>query len=65
MAEKTTENKYNYIKEWKKKNMKYISGQYKKEFVEEFREACSKLGIKQSQVFKKAMEEVIKKSKEI
>lgn len=40
-----------------------VGASYKIEFVEEFKEACNKLGIKQSSVFRKAMEEVIEKAK--
>lgn len=32
---------------------------YKKEFVDEFKEACRALGLKQSQVFRDAMQQVI------
>ncbi len=56
-------NQQEYIKEWKKKNMKQVKATYKTEFVDEFKEACSKLGIKQSDVFRKAMQEVIDKAK--
>lgn len=40
-----------YVKQWTKSNMKTVSVSYKTEFVTEFREACEKLGIKQSAVF--------------
>lgn len=59
------ENKFNeeaYKAEWSKKNMKFISAKYKNEFVDEFKEACNKLGLKQSDVFRKAMQEVIEKA---
>jgi hypothetical protein len=62
MSEKFDQQKY--IQEWKKQNMKTITGTYKKEFVEEFKEACKKLGLTQSAVFRKAMEEVIEEAKE-
>lgn len=52
-----------YIKEWSKNNMARISGSYKKEFVQEFREACHKLGIKQSDVYRQAMQDVIDRAK--
>ena len=39
-------NQKNYIAEWKRKNMKYVSAAFKSEFVEEFREACKKLNVK-------------------
>ena len=43
--------------------MKTVSVSYKTEFVTEFREACEKLGIKQSAVFREAMEAIIEKAK--
>ncbi|MBS5114161.1 MAG: hypothetical protein KHY88_00415 [Erysipelotrichaceae bacterium] len=52
-----------YTQEWDKKNMKLAGARYKTEFVDEFKEACAKLGIKQSDVFRKAMQEVIDKAK--
>lgn len=52
-----------YIKEWGKKNMVAISGKYKKEFVQSFRDACKFLGIKQSDVFRNAMQNVIDEAK--
>lgn len=51
-----------YVQEWASKNMKSISGRYKKEFVDEFTEACKSLGIKPSHVFKQAMTETIEKA---
>lgn len=56
-------NQSKYIQGWSKENMVTISGRYKKEFVQEFREACAKLGIKQSDVYRKAMQEVIDQAK--
>lgn len=53
-----------YRMDWNKKNMKTISGLYRKEFVDEFKEACKVLGITQSSVFREAMEETIRKAKE-
>ena len=52
-----------YVKQWTKSNMKAVGASYKTEFVTEFREACEKLGIKQSAVFREAMETVIEKAK--
>lgn len=52
-----------YIQEWGKQNMAMAGSRYKKEFVEEFKAACRTLGIKQSDVFRKAMEETIAKAK--
>ncbi len=48
-----------YMNEWKKTNMKSVSFRYKSEFVQEFRVACEKLGLKQSDVIRKAMQDVI------
>ncbi|MEG0165766.1 hypothetical protein [Anaerorhabdus sp.] len=48
---------------WDKENMARITGKYKKEFVEDFKNACKKLGISQSDVFRDAMVEIIKKVK--
>ena len=45
-------------------NMVSVSARYKKDFVEEFRNACKNLGIKQSDVIRQAMEETISKSKQ-
>ncbi|WP_249029945.1 hypothetical protein [Tannockella kyphosi] len=56
-------NQADYINQWSKQNMKSISGRYKKEFVDEFTEACKILGIKPSHVFKQAMTETIEKAK--
>ncbi len=52
-----------YIAQWTKENMTAVTGRYKKEFVQEFKEACAFLGVKQSQVIKQAMQEVIDKAK--
>lgn len=49
-----------YVKQWTKSNMKTVSVSYKTEFVTEFREACEKLGIKQSAVFREAMEQFLR-----
>lgn len=54
---------YKYIEGWKKQNMLKVSASYKKEFVTEFREACEKLGLKQSDVFRDAMTAIIEKAK--
>lgn len=51
-----------YKAEWSKKNMKFISAKYKKEFVDEFKAACDKLNLKQSDVFRKAMQDIIDKA---
>ena len=51
-----------YVAEWKKQNMKYVKAAYRKEFVDQFRKACSVLDISQSEVIRKAMEETIRKA---
>lgn len=56
-------NQKKYIQEWQKENMASVSCRYNKGFVEEFKEACKKLNISQSQVIKKAMEDTINKTK--
>ena len=55
-------NQSKYQNEWNKKNMSSISVSYKSEFVKEFKESCKTLGLKQSQVFREAMEEIIRKA---
>lgn len=52
-----------YIAQRTKENMTTVTGRYKNEFVQEFKEACAFLGVKQSQIFKQAMQEVIDKAK--
>ncbi|MDO4663948.1 MAG: hypothetical protein Q4A59_03600 [Erysipelotrichaceae bacterium] len=46
-------------KKWDKANMKSASVSHKAEFVEEFREALKTLGLKQSDIIRKAMQEII------
>ncbi len=52
-----------YMAEWKKANMKHIGISYKTEFVNDFKAACVKLGISQSQALKAAMQDIINKAK--
>ena len=54
-----------YMREWQKENMKQVKASYKTEFVDEFKEACKKLGIKQSDVIRKAMQHTIEKANNI
>ena len=57
-----TEKKFNqkkYTQEWDKENMKLVGSRYKNEFVDEFRAALIKLDLKQSDVIRKAMQDVI------
>lgn len=63
MGDKKEFNQQEYIKEWKKKNMKQIKATYNNDFVEEFKEACKKLGITQSDVIRQAMQDTINKAK--
>lgn len=63
MNDKKEFNQQEYIKEWKKKNMKQIKATFKNDFVEEFKEACEKLGITQSDVIRQAMQDTIDKAK--
>lgn len=51
--------------EWSKKNMLFVRAKYKSEFVLEFKEACKKLGVTQSDVFREAMQETVKKANSI
>lgn len=51
-----------YMAEWRRENMRTINGIYKAEFVDEFKTACKKLNVSQSEVFRQAMEETIKKA---
>lgn len=58
---KTTANRLN---SWKKENMALVGASYKKEFVQEFREACKKLDLKQSDLIRAMMEQTIAKAKQ-
>lgn len=44
--------------------MKQVGAAYKIDFVDQFKAACKKLGVSQSEIFRKAMEETIKKAEE-
>lgn len=57
-------NQSQYVNDWAKQNMKGLSVSYKREFVDEFKAALKTLGLKQSEVFRKAMENVIQQAKE-
>ncbi|RHM59633.1 hypothetical protein [Coprobacillus sp. AF33-1AC] len=60
--EKEKFNQAKYMRKWQKENMKQVKAAYKTEFVDEFKSACKKLGITQSEVIRKAMEETIVKA---
>ena len=62
--EKQPFNQTDYLKEWTRKNMSTVIAKYKKDFVLEFKEACKALGVTQSEVIRKAMEETISKAQE-
>lgn len=46
-------------------NMAMVGAKYKKDFIAEFKEACATLGISQSEVIRKAMQETIEKAKKL
>lgn len=52
-----------YINEWGKENMALVGSRYKKDFVEEYREALKKLNLKNSDVIRNMMLEIIERSK--
>lgn len=58
-------NQAKYMREWQKENMKQVKATYKNEFVDEFKEACKVLGIKQSDVIREAMIQTIEKAKKV
>ena len=57
------ENKYAAQKKYAKNNLKKLSCSFKKDFVEEFANSCRKLNIKQSDVIRKTMQDIIDKAK--
>lgn len=62
MTRKTNPKQYPQQAQWRKANMKMVGAVFKKEFVEDYREACKKLGIKQSDPIRNAMLETIEQS---
>lgn len=54
-----------YKVEWKKENRDTVIAKYNKDFVNEFKEACKKLGVKQLSVIRKAMQEIIDKANKL
>lgn len=48
-----------YKAQWQKENIATVIAKYNKAFVNEFKEACKKLDVKQSAVIRKATQEVI------
>ncbi len=59
-----TFNQAKYQAEWRKKNMKSVVGNYKADFVEEFKQACATLGVKQSDLIREMMIATIEKAKQ-
>lgn len=51
-----------YRHSWDKKNMKIVSASYKAEFVDRYKEALKKLDLRNSDVIRKMMEDVIKQA---
>ncbi|MDD6726739.1 MAG: hypothetical protein PUE16_05270 [Lactimicrobium massiliense] len=58
-------NQVKYQNQWIKENMAPVAARYKKNFVDQFKAACKKLGVSQSEVIRSAMEETIRKAEEI
>lgn len=54
-----------YKRAWQKEHMKTISAKFKNEFVDEFKEACAKLGISQADVIREAMKQTIEKANSV
>ncbi len=61
MSEKFNQSKYNT--EWQKNNMLSVSCRYNSDFVNEFRKALVKLNLKQSDIIRKAMQDIIDQAK--
>lgn len=53
-----------YRQEWNKKNMKSVGASYRAEFVDEYKAAAKKLGLKTSDLIRQVMEDVIKQANE-
>lgn len=58
------QDKYLSQKKYAKNNIKKLSCSFQKAFVDEFKQACKTLGLTQSEVIRKAMQETIDKAKE-
>lgn len=54
-----------YKREWRKENMKPVRASFKKDFVDQFKEACKILGISQADAIREAMNNTIQKADEI
>lgn len=56
------EDKYKAQKNYAKNNIKKVSCSFQKDFVEQFVQSCNELGITQSSVVRKAMQDTIEKA---
>lgn len=56
-------NENEYKREWKKENMKMVRASFKKDFVDQFKEACKQLNITQADAIREAMEQTIERAK--
>lgn len=54
-----------YRQEWNKQNMKSVGASYRADFVEEYKAAAKKLGLKTSDLIRKMMQETIDKANEL
>lgn len=63
MNQETKAKNIKYMNTWIKENYTRVGGSYPKEFVQQFKDACKALGVSQSEVFKKAMENTINLAK--
>ena len=59
------QDKYSSQKKYAKNNIKKLGCSYQAKFVDDFKEACATLGISQSEVIRKAMQETIEKAKKL
>lgn len=59
---KDENNRYSYMYGWQKEKMSAITVRYKKEFVQEFKEACKSLNKSQSEIIKQAMIQTIEEA---
>ena len=57
--ENIMEDKYAAQKKYAKSNIKKLSGSFPREFVDAFAQACRNQGIKQADIIRRAMQEVI------
>ena len=55
-------NQIDYQNSWIKENNATVKASFKKEFVQEFKEACKALNKSQSSVIRDAMEKIIKEA---